>query len=183
MYAVIKTDGKQYRVSPGEVIRLDKMEEQVGDQVEFDKVLAIQDEEQHTIGRPTIDHARVLGTVVETGRAKKIRVLKFKRRKAVSRPAGAPPGVHPPSRSTPSGLNHKKVEGGEPMAHKKGVGSSRNGRDSNAQRLGVKRFDGQRVTGGSILVRQRGHQNQARRQRRSRKRRHALCPHRWVGEV
>ena len=42
------------------------------------------------------------------------------------------------------------------MAHKKGLGSSRNGRDSNAQRLGVKRFDGQLVTGGSILVRQRG---------------------------
>jgi len=42
------------------------------------------------------------------------------------------------------------------MAHKKGQGTSRNGRDSNAQRLGVKRFDGQTVTGGSILVRQRG---------------------------
>jgi large subunit ribosomal protein L27 len=42
------------------------------------------------------------------------------------------------------------------MAHKKGQGSSRNGRDSNAQRLGVKRFAGQWVTGGSILVRQRG---------------------------
>jgi large subunit ribosomal protein L27 len=42
------------------------------------------------------------------------------------------------------------------MAHKKGMGSSRNGRDSNAQRLGVKRFGGQVVTGGSILVRQRG---------------------------
>ena len=42
------------------------------------------------------------------------------------------------------------------MAHKKGLVSSRNGRDSNAQRLGVKRFDGQLVTGGSILVRQRG---------------------------
>lgn len=42
------------------------------------------------------------------------------------------------------------------MAHKKGVGSSRNGRDSQAQRLGVKRFGGQLVTGGSILVRQRG---------------------------
>ena len=42
------------------------------------------------------------------------------------------------------------------MAHKKGVGSSRNGRDSNAQRLGVKRFAGQYVTGGSIIVRQRG---------------------------
>jgi large subunit ribosomal protein L27 len=42
------------------------------------------------------------------------------------------------------------------MAHKKGVGSSRNGRDSQAQRLGVKRFGGETVTGGSILVRQRG---------------------------
>jgi large subunit ribosomal protein L27 len=42
------------------------------------------------------------------------------------------------------------------MAHKKGVGSSRNGRDSNPQMLGVKRFGGQLVTGGSILVRQRG---------------------------
>ena len=42
------------------------------------------------------------------------------------------------------------------MAHKKGVGSSRNGRDSNSKRLGVKRFGGQKVTGGSILVRQRG---------------------------
>ncbi len=42
------------------------------------------------------------------------------------------------------------------MAHKKGQGTSRNGRDSNSQRLGVKRFDGQFVTGGSILVRQRG---------------------------
>lgn len=42
------------------------------------------------------------------------------------------------------------------MAHKKGLGSSKNGRDSNAQRLGVKRFSGENVTGGSILVRQRG---------------------------
>ena len=42
------------------------------------------------------------------------------------------------------------------MAHKKGLGSSKNGRDSNSQRLGVKRFDGQLVTSGSILVRQRG---------------------------
>jgi large subunit ribosomal protein L27 len=42
------------------------------------------------------------------------------------------------------------------MAHKKGLGSSRNGRDSNSQRLGVKRFGGQLVSGGSILVRQRG---------------------------
>jgi large subunit ribosomal protein L27 len=47
------------------------------------------------------------------------------------------------------------------MAHKKGQGSSRNGRDSNSQRLGVKRFDGNIVSGGSILVRQRGRRFQA----------------------
>jgi large subunit ribosomal protein L27 len=47
------------------------------------------------------------------------------------------------------------------MAHKKGLGSSKNGRDSNAQRLGVKRFGGEIVTGGSILVRQRGTQYKA----------------------
>ena len=60
------------------------------------------------------------------------------------------------------------------MAHKKGQGSSRNGRDSNSQRLGVKRFDGNLVTGGSILVRQRGRRFAARPERRPRQGRHAL---------
>ena len=60
------------------------------------------------------------------------------------------------------------------MAHKKGVGSSRNGRDSHSQRLGVKRFAGELVTGGSILVRQRGTKFQARRQCGHRQRRHAF---------
>jgi large subunit ribosomal protein L27 len=52
--------------------------------------------------------------------------------------------------------NLEKIEGYREMAHKKGLGSSKNGRDSNAQRLGVKAFGGQLVTGGSIIVRQRG---------------------------
>ena len=94
MYAVIKTAGKQYRVAPGEVVRLDRMEEQVGDQVEFDKVLAIQDEEQYTIGRPTIDKARVLGTVVQTGRSQEDPRSEIQAQKTVSGPAGAPPGFH-----------------------------------------------------------------------------------------
>src|SRR4029077_10587818 len=55
-----------------------------------------------------------------------------------------PPSQPPPSRRRPT------------MAHKKGLGSSRHGRDSNAQRLGVKTFAGQAVTGGEIIVRQRG---------------------------
>ncbi len=81
MYAVIKAVGKQYRVAPGDVVRLDKLQQQVGDPVEFDKVLAIHDEKKATIGHPLVEKAKVLGTVVETGRAKKIRVLKYKRRK------------------------------------------------------------------------------------------------------
>ena len=81
MYAVIKTAGKQYRVAPGDVVRLDKLNQEVGDPVEFDNVLVIQDEEKAVIGQPLVEKARVVGTVVETGRARKIKVLKFKRRK------------------------------------------------------------------------------------------------------
>src|SRR6059058_1951169 len=59
-------------------------------------------------------------------------------------------GKRPPASASPTSRSR------EHMAHKKGVGSSRNGRDSNPQMLGVKRFAGQLVSGGSILVRQRG---------------------------
>src|SRR5262249_61734031 len=70
----------------------------------------------------------------------------------------APEGLSPAPRSPPGGDDgpHYVDRGLGTMAHKKGVGSSRNGRDSNPQMLGVKRFAGQFVTGGSILVRQRG---------------------------
>src|SRR5262249_57138012 len=63
-----------------------------------------------------------------------------------------PPG----QRRTASGRKRAKRKRRPQMAHKKGLGSSRNGRDSNAQRLGVKTFAGQTVTGGEIIVRQRG---------------------------
>src|SRR5207244_8517616 len=72
-------------------------------------------------------------------------------------------GQHQPKRPprTPSATRRgpprpRKPSRSPPMAHKKGLGSSRNGRDSNAQRLGVKMFAGQAVSGGEILVRQRG---------------------------
>jgi len=82
MYAVIKSGGKQYRVALGEVVHLEKLHHNLGEQVEFDRVLAIHDDQKVTIGRPLIEKAKVLGTVVKNGRAKKIRVLKFKRRKS-----------------------------------------------------------------------------------------------------
>ena len=61
------------------------------------------------------------------------------------------------------------------MAHKKGLGSSKNGRDSNAQRLGIKAFGGQLVTGGSIIVRQRGTRYKAGENVGCRQRRYAVC--------
>ena len=69
------------------------------------------------------------------------------------------------------------------MAHKKGVGSSRNGRDSKPKMLGVKRFDGQLVHAGTIIVRQRGTRINPGRQRRRRTRLHALRDGRWHGQV
>ena len=75
------------------------------------------------------------------------------------------------------------TRGSTSMAHKKGQGSSRNGRESNAQMLGVKVFGGAFVTTGSIIVRQRGTALPARPQRRPRPGRHALRPFRWRGEV
>ena len=69
------------------------------------------------------------------------------------------------------------------MAHKKGASSSRNGRDSNAQRLGVKRFGGQVVNAGEILVRQRGTKFHPGAGRRPRRRRHAVRPRRGRGRV
>ena len=69
------------------------------------------------------------------------------------------------------------------MAHKKGLGSSRNGRESNAQRLGVKTFAGETVSGGEIIVRQRGTQIQAGRGRRHRQGRHAVRARRGDREV
>lgn len=67
------------------------------------------------------------------------------------------------------------------FAHKKGVGSSRNGRDSAAKRLGVKRADGQTVSAGSILVRQRGTKIHPRQQRRHRQRRYFIRSYRRRG--
>jgi len=69
------------------------------------------------------------------------------------------------------------------MAHKKGQGSSRNGRDSNSQRLGVKAHDGNSSTGGTIIVRQRGRRFPRGTERRTRQRRHDLRENRRPGAV
>jgi len=81
MYAVIKTGGKQYRVEEGDTLRVEKIEVATGESVDFDQVLLVADGDEVRIGQPLLDGAKVTGEVVEQGRHKKIKVVKFRRRK------------------------------------------------------------------------------------------------------
>lgn len=78
-FAVIKTGGKQYRVSTGDVLRIEKIKDvtEVGQKVTFDHVLLVDDGKNTTIGAPTIDGAKVLAEVVKIGRGPKITVVKY----------------------------------------------------------------------------------------------------------
>ena len=81
MYAVIKAGGKQYKVSPGDVVRVEKLEQEAGTPVEFGEVLALDNDQNLVVGSPLVANARVSGTVVETGKAKKVLIFKYKRKK------------------------------------------------------------------------------------------------------
>jgi len=81
MYAVIKTGGKQYRVEPGNVLKVESIEAGIGDSVTFEEVLMIADGDDVTIGTPTIASAKVVAEVIAHGRAKKVEIVKFRRRK------------------------------------------------------------------------------------------------------
>jgi len=81
MYAVIATGGKQYRVEQGEILRVEKLDVQEGDTVDFDQVLMMGTGEDVSIGAPYIDGGKVSAEVRAHGRADKIEIIKFKRRK------------------------------------------------------------------------------------------------------
>jgi large subunit ribosomal protein L21 len=88
-YAIIRTGGKQYRVSPGDVVRIPPLVgKNEGDTVEFDEILVAGDDDGVRIGAPVVDGARVSGTVIKNGRGPKIIVFKFKRRKQFKRTKG-----------------------------------------------------------------------------------------------
>jgi len=80
MYAVVKTGGKQYKVSEGDLLKVEKLEGAVGDTVELTEVLMVGGEKV-TIGTPLVPNATVVGKIVEQGKDKKILVFKAKRRK------------------------------------------------------------------------------------------------------
>ena len=80
MYAVIKTGGKQYKVSAGDILKIEKLEGSVGDTVELNEVLMVGGEKV-AIGTPLLPSVSVTGKIVEQGKDKKILVFKHKRRK------------------------------------------------------------------------------------------------------
>jgi len=88
MYAVVAAGGKQYKVQEGEVLRVEKIPGDVGSAVAFDKVLMYSDGETVSIGQPVLENVAVTGHIVEQGKAKKIIVFKYKRRKRYRRKQG-----------------------------------------------------------------------------------------------
>ena len=88
MYAVIETGGKQYKVSEGDVIFIEKLDVAEGEEVKFDKVLVVADGENVTVGTPAVEGATVTAKVEKQGKSKKIYVFKMKRKKNYRRKKG-----------------------------------------------------------------------------------------------
>ena len=81
MYAVIESGGKQHRVVEGEILQLDKLDAVAGDKVKFDKILLVGEGESVKIGTPYVDGTQVEAEVTRQGRADKVKIIKFRRRK------------------------------------------------------------------------------------------------------
>ena len=88
MFAVFESGGKQHRVSEGELVKLEKLDSNLGDAVVFEKVLVIENDNEVSVGTPYLDGGRVEAEVVEQTRNRKISVVKFKRRKNYLRRGG-----------------------------------------------------------------------------------------------
>jgi large subunit ribosomal protein L21 len=88
VYAVLETGGKQYRVSPGDLLKVERLGGEPGSPVRFDRILLLAEGDRVTVGTPTVTGASVTGEVVLQGRARKVIVFKFKRRKKYRRTRG-----------------------------------------------------------------------------------------------
>ena len=88
MYAIIQTGGKQYRVSPGDMLRVERLPGERGDEVTLDQVLLVADGQDIRVGQPLVADAKVTGQILRQGKAKKILVFKKKRRKNYRRRQG-----------------------------------------------------------------------------------------------
>lgn len=81
MYAVIKTGGKQYTVKEGDVLKIELLPEDVGNEIQFKEVLMLADDDKIVCGTPLVAKATVKAEVLDHGRHKKVKIIKFRRRK------------------------------------------------------------------------------------------------------
>ena len=88
MYAIIKTGGKQYRISPGDVLRVERLPGERGDEVILDQVLLVTDGDAVQVGQPLVPNATVRTEIVRQGKSKKVLIFKKKRRKNYRRKQG-----------------------------------------------------------------------------------------------
>jgi len=88
MFAILETGGKQYKVTEGDVIRVEKLDADVAEDVVFDQLLAVFGDGKLTAGRPYVEGARAVGSVVEHGKGDKVMVFKFKKRNKYRRLRG-----------------------------------------------------------------------------------------------
>ena len=88
MNAIIVTGGKQYKVAEGDVVYIEKLDQEAGDTVKFDQVLAVIDGEKATFGTPVVEGAKVEATVEKNGKGKKIVVFKYKPKSGYKRKQG-----------------------------------------------------------------------------------------------
>jgi large subunit ribosomal protein L21 len=88
MYAVIATGGKQYRVSEGAVLRVEKLEADEGANIVFDRVLLVGDGDKVSVGKPFLEGGTVQAVVMEQGKARKVEIIKFRRRQNYRRTKG-----------------------------------------------------------------------------------------------
>jgi len=88
MFAVFKSGGKQHRVTEGDVVKLEMFKAEPGEEVVFDEVLMVANGDSVNVGAPFVEGSQVIAEVLRTDRAKKIRIIKFKRRKDYLRRQG-----------------------------------------------------------------------------------------------
>ena len=88
MYAVVKTGGKQYRVQEGQTVRIEKIDGEIGKSIQLGNVLMFSDDENVSVGQPTLDNVTVNAHIVAQDKSRKIIVFKYKRRKWYRRKQG-----------------------------------------------------------------------------------------------
>ena len=176
LYAIAETSGQQFWFEVDRYYDIDRLNAKEKDKITLEKVLLLKDKNSITIGQPYIKDAKIELEVVSHKRDKKILVYKMRPKKKTRRKMGHRQELTrvmvksiSVAKSSSKSSSKKEAVKKEPkpksekstnltllMAHKKGTGSTRNGRDSNSKRLGVKAYGGEKVSAGSILIRQRG---------------------------